>query len=122
MTNGPKESTLWKPSVGRSYRTALVQSWTGVGKAAQEKRPGDPRLRRATGARRPAKGCPLDLQPDVFRPGDCAQTHLAKANVLLQALDDAPTFHLTVTRSFAKYLWLWLDDAGQEFGIVVVQG
>ncbi len=69
-----------------------------------------------------AKGCPLDPHPDVFRPGDCAQTHLAKANILLHALDDAPTFHLTVTRNFAEYLWLRLDDAGQEFRIVVVEG
>ena len=69
-----------------------------------------------------AKGCPLDLHPDVFRPGDCARTRLAKANVLLHALDDAPTFHFTATRSFAEYLWRWLDDAGQEFGIVVAEG
>jgi sarcosine oxidase subunit gamma len=64
-----------------------------------------------------AKGCPLDLDPQVFGPGDCAQSGLAKANVLLGVLDDAPTFIIVVRRSFADYLCRWFASAGREFGI-----
>ena len=67
-----------------------------------------------------AKGCPLDLHPSVFRPGDCAQTLLAKANVTIRCVDDAPSFELIVRRSFADYTALWLHDAALEYGCAVV--
>ncbi len=66
-----------------------------------------------------AKGCGLDLHPRAFGPGRCAQTRLAKANVILHQLDDAPTFDVYVERSFADYLWHWIADAGgADLGIV----
>lgn len=64
-----------------------------------------------------AKGCTLDLHPDVFSPGDCAQTGLAKANVLLGLIDTGPTFELIVRRSFSDYLCRWLSDAGREYAL-----
>jgi sarcosine oxidase subunit gamma len=70
-----------------------------------------------------AKGCPLDLHPRAFAPGSCAQSLLAKASVLLHLLDDdarrGPTFDLYVARSFAHYLFAWLEDAGREYGVQV---
>ena len=69
-----------------------------------------------------AKGCPLDLHPSVLRPGDCAQTLLAKANVIIRCVDDSPSYELTVRRSFADYAALWLQDAAQEYGCAVVPG
>ena len=69
-----------------------------------------------------SKGCPLDLHPLVFRPGDCAQTLLAKANVTLRCVDDSPSFELIVRRSFADYTALWLHDAALEYGCAVVAG
>ena len=66
-----------------------------------------------------AKGCPLDLHPSVFRPGDCAQTLLAKANVTLRCVDDTPSYELMVRRSFADYAALWLQDAALEYGCAV---
>ncbi len=70
-----------------------------------------------------AKGCPLDLHPRRFQPGQCAQSLLAKAAVLCHlCADDAqqgPTFDLYVARSFADYLWTWLEDAGREYGVQV---
>jgi sarcosine oxidase, subunit gamma len=70
-----------------------------------------------------AKGCPLDLHPRVFASGSCAQSLLAKASVLLHLLDDdpgrGPTFDLYVARSFAHYLFAWLEDAGREYGVQV---
>lgn len=67
-----------------------------------------------------AKGCPLDLHPREFGPGRCAQSHLAKAPILLCQTDTEPTFDLIVRRSFSDYLWLWLQDAAAEYGLAVV--
>ena len=78
---------------------------------------------RATGPRARdllAKGCPLDLHPSLFAKGACAQTVMAKAGVLIHAVDDGPTYDLYVLRSFAEYLWRWLEDAGQEYGVAVL--
>ena len=69
-----------------------------------------------------AKGCPLDLHPSVLRPGDCAQTLLAKANVIIRCVDDSPSYELTVRRSFAHYARCGLHDAAQEYGCTVVPG
>jgi sarcosine oxidase subunit gamma len=67
-----------------------------------------------------AKGCPLDLHPREFGIGRCAQSHLAKAPILLRLVDDQPTFELIARRSFADYLWLWLEDASREYGLAVI--
>lgn len=64
-----------------------------------------------------AKGCTLDFHPRVCKAGQCAQTGLAKASVLIATLDEAPTFELFVRASFADYLALWLDRAGREYGL-----
>ena len=69
-----------------------------------------------------AKGCPLDLHPRVFKTGACAQGQLAKAPVLIHQVDDAPAYDIYVLRSFAEYLWLWLEDAAREYGLAVVAG
>lgn len=61
------------------------------------------------------KGCPVDLHSREFKTGDCAQTHLGKAGVLISAVDDAPEYELVVRRSFSDYLGLWLLDAVEEF-------
>lgn len=63
-----------------------------------------------------SKGCTLDLHPSVFTAGSCAQSGLAKANVLLACLDDAPSFMIVVRRSFADYLCRWLLRAARPGG------
>ena len=63
------------------------------------------------------KGCPIDFHPREFATGDCVQTHLAKAAVLISAVDDASSYELIVRRSFADYLGLWLLDAIAEFSV-----
>ncbi len=69
-----------------------------------------------------AKGCPLDLHPTVFKPADCAQTLVAKANVIIHCADNSPpSFELIVRRSFAEYTALWLNDAALEYGVGVVR-
>jgi sarcosine oxidase subunit gamma len=70
-----------------------------------------------------AKGCPLDLHSRAFPPGRCAQSLLAKASVLIHLVDDdrelGPSFDVYVARSFAHYSWMWLEDAGREYGVLV---
>lgn len=63
-----------------------------------------------------AKGCALDLHPSAFSFGDVAQAFVAKASVTLhQTADEAdeggPSFDIYVSRSFADYLWRWIQDA-----------
>jgi sarcosine oxidase subunit gamma len=57
-----------------------------------------------------AQGCTLDLHPSVFAAGRCAQTLLAKAQVILHRTD-AETFRVFVRPSYARYLRAWLEDA-----------
>jgi sarcosine oxidase subunit gamma len=58
-------------------------------------------------------GCSVDLHPRIFGPGRCAQTLLARANVLLWHVTDQPkeTWRLLVRPSFAAYVAAWLADA-----------
>lgn len=69
-----------------------------------------------------AKGCRLDLHRGVFKPGQCAQTALARALVLLCALDEMPAFDLYVRPSFAHYMTYWLLDAMAEYGLPGLRG
>jgi sarcosine oxidase subunit gamma len=62
-----------------------------------------------------AHGCLVDLHPRAFGPGRCAQTLLAKAQVIVHQVNDAPTFHLYVRTSFAWYVAEWLLDAMTEY-------
>ena len=64
-----------------------------------------------------AKGCTLDLHPSAFAPPQCAQTGLAKATVLLSALDGASTYAIIVRRSFSDYLYRWLAHAARPHGV-----
>ncbi|HJN04644.1 MAG TPA: sarcosine oxidase subunit gamma family protein [Alphaproteobacteria bacterium] len=66
-----------------------------------------------------AKGCSLDFHPRVFGSGRCAQTQLARASVIIHQRATDPLFDIYVERSYAEYLWLWLEDAALEFAVVV---
>lgn len=68
-----------------------------------------------------AKGCTLDLHPRSFGAGQCAQTLVAHAGILIRHVDDTPTFEITVRRSFADYFWVWLEDAALEYGMAVAE-
>jgi sarcosine oxidase subunit gamma len=63
-----------------------------------------------------AMGCALDLHPRSFGTGACAQTMLARAQVVIMVRDaDRPVFSVGVRASFAAYLVDWLIDAATEF-------
>ena len=57
------------------------------------------------------QGSSLDLHPRSFGPGQCAQTLLARAPIILQQLTDAPSYRIFVARSFSHYMAKWLCDA-----------
>ncbi|WP_333738365.1 sarcosine oxidase subunit gamma [Streptomyces sp. IBSBF 2806] len=62
-----------------------------------------------------AHGCALDLHPYAFGAGRCAQTTLARTQVVLVARDDPGAgFWVLVRSSFAGYLTDWLLDAATE--------
>ena len=61
------------------------------------------------------KGCSIDLHPRAFGPGRCAQTLLARAQVILEQTGEEPTYRLFVRPSFSGYLAAWLMDAAMEF-------
>jgi heterotetrameric sarcosine oxidase gamma subunit len=56
-----------------------------------------------------ARGCALDLHPSVFPPGRCAQTLLARAQVILYRTEE-DVFRLLVRPSYAEYLRAWVRD------------
>ena len=62
-----------------------------------------------------ATDCPFDLHPREFKSGQCAQTRLAKAGMLIAPLSDGPGFEVIIRRSFADYLLRWLQDAAIAF-------
>jgi sarcosine oxidase subunit gamma len=69
-----------------------------------------------------AKGCPLDLHARAFQPGDVAGSVIAKATVVLNLVSETEgdsRFEILVRRSFADYLFRWLEDAGREAGVAV---
>ena len=59
-----------------------------------------------------SRGCPLDLHARSFPDGSLAQSHVAKANVVILCRKAEQSYELTVRRSFADYLFKWLCEAG----------
>lgn len=64
-----------------------------------------------------AKGCPVDLHPKSFRPGDTAITAIGGIGVQLWWADVDDGLHLAVPRSMAGSFWSWLLPSAQEFGV-----
>ena len=58
-------------------------------------------------------GVPIDLDAPAFGPGQCAQTLLAKAQVIIERRDGSD-FHIYARTSFASYVANWLLDAVAE--------
>jgi sarcosine oxidase, subunit gamma len=68
-----------------------------------------------------AKGCSIDLEPAVFRPGCSAQTLFAELPVCIEHEDPAggptPSYLVHVDRSLEHWLSLWFVEAAREFAI-----
>ena len=61
------------------------------------------------------KGCALDLHPRAFGVGQCAQTLLARAQVVVLPRSAEPAYRVFVRASFAEYVAEWLLDAAAEY-------
>ncbi len=62
------------------------------------------------------KSTPIDFHPTVFPVGKVVSSVFAKSHATIRRVD-AERFELVVRRSFADYIWLWLQDASVEFGL-----
>jgi sarcosine oxidase subunit gamma len=60
-----------------------------------------------------AHGVPIDLDERSFGPGRCAQTLLAKAQIIIERRDES-TFYVYPRASFACYIGDWLLDAAAD--------
>ncbi len=111
------------PALAENLRAALAGHFAAVTEVGESRtciRVSGPNARALL-----QKGCPLDLHPSVFKAGACAQSMLAKSGVTLhlfadESVTDGPIFDIYVLRSFAEYLWAWLEDAGREYDVQVV--
>lgn len=70
------------------------------------------------------KGCGIDFHPRAFSLGRVVNTLLARAHVTIHQINsddpgELPAYELYVHRSFAEYLWTWLEDATREYGLCV---
>ncbi|MGB5997641.1 MAG: sarcosine oxidase subunit gamma family protein [Marinomonas sp.] len=63
------------------------------------------------------KSCGYDIEAE-FPVGKVITTHFAKATVVLHHQEEGSYF-MVVRRSFADYVWRWLVDASDEYGLSV---
>ncbi|MFT5013258.1 MAG: sarcosine oxidase subunit gamma [Dinoroseobacter sp.] len=63
------------------------------------------------------KSTGYDVHPLNFAVGKVVTTTLGRAQVLLRRSDEM-SYELVIRRSFADYLFAWLQDAAAEFGVV----
>lgn len=64
-----------------------------------------------------SQGTSIDLNSCLTAAGDCAQTLLALVPVIIHRPLDLPAFDIYVDRSFAEFLWCWLENAASAFEI-----
>ena len=63
-----------------------------------------------------AQGCPLDLHPSVFKPGQSAGTLFFKVGIYLWQRDNTPTFEMLVRRSFIDHFWQLINHCTLDCG------
>jgi sarcosine oxidase subunit gamma len=66
-----------------------------------------------------AKGCPVDLHPHGFGPGDAAVTAIVGIGVQLWQAKKSDALTIAVARSMAGSFWSWLTHSAAEFGVEV---
>jgi sarcosine oxidase, subunit gamma len=67
-----------------------------------------------------AKSCPLDLHPDAFAGGSCAQSVLGPINILLYRPEATAMFVLMAARSLAGDVWRTLCQSAAQYGVDVL--
>ena len=64
------------------------------------------------------KSTPVDLHASEFPVGKVVSTVFAKSGAMICRVAEG-RFALVVRRSFADEIWLWIQDASREYGLVV---
>ena len=64
-----------------------------------------------------AAGCSIDVHPRVFGPGSCAQTLYARTGISLLQRDETPRFEMMVRRSYASWLWRWMETSAEMMAV-----
>ncbi|CAD5110063.1 sarcosine oxidase subunit gamma [Zestomonas carbonaria] len=64
------------------------------------------------------KSTSYDVHPSNFPVGKAVGTTFAKSQLVIRHTAE-DTWELLVRRSFADYVWLWLQDASAEYGLAV---
>ena len=64
------------------------------------------------------KSTPYDVHPSNFPVGKAVGTHFAKSQLMIRHTAEE-VWELVVRRSFADYIWLWLQDACAEYGLAI---
>ena len=62
------------------------------------------------------KSTSYDVHPSNFPVGKAVGTVFAKSQLMIRHTAE-DTWELVVRRSFADYVWLWLQDASAEYGL-----
>jgi len=62
------------------------------------------------------KSTAYDVAANDFKAGKVVNTTFAKTQITLRAIEYG-RYELIIRRSFADYLWLWLQRAGKEYGL-----
>ncbi|KGJ88183.1 sarcosine oxidase subunit gamma [Colwellia psychrerythraea] len=65
------------------------------------------------------KSTGYDLHLESFPVGKVIGTTFAKTGAHILRLDEN-TFQLVVRRSFSDYVWLWIQQSSQEYGLTIV--
>ena len=62
-----------------------------------------------------AKGAPVDLARDQFKVGDLRRTRISHiAAAFWQSGEEPEVFEIICFRSYATYLWEWLEESSRE--------
>ena len=64
-----------------------------------------------------AAGCAIDVHPRAFGPGRCAQTLYARVGVCFLQRDETPRFEMMVRRSYAGWLWHWMEASADLMAV-----
>lgn len=62
------------------------------------------------------KSTGYDVHPTNFMPGKVVNTVFAKAQITMRCID-SDKYELIIRRSFADYLWHWIQVASAEYGL-----
>lgn len=64
------------------------------------------------------KSTPIDFHSKEFPVGKVVSTIFAKSTAIIRRTGESK-FELVIRRSFADYVWLWIQDSSREYGLVV---